>query len=173
MFVCSWVGNINSYLTSKLYLLCYSLGYEGSCIDFQSGSICDLKHFSNICIFMHGYLLVKLHLLSIQLLSHCMHTHVVFPLSDPDGQVFCFVLVIHKFEGVPEHVVLVKPHGNAKHSRQYIRMKESTKQKLKDQLKTTTSKLAVDHVYELKGGILKASSGGDLTRDLQQAYDLK
>ena len=101
-----------------------------------------------------------------------MHTHV-FPLSDPDGQLFCFVLVIYKFEGVPEHVVLVKPHGNAKRSGQYTRTKESTKQKLKDQLKTAAPKLAVDQVYESKGGILKATSGGDLPRGLQQAYDLK
>ena len=79
-----------------------------------------------------------------------MHTHV-FPLSDPDGQLFCFVLVIYKFEGVPEHVVLVKPHGNAKRSGQYTRTKESTKQKLKDQLKTAAPKLAVDQVYESKG----------------------
>ena len=101
-----------------------------------------------------------------------MHTHV-FPLSDPDGQLFCFVLVIYKFEGVPEHVVLVKPHGNAKRSGQYTRTKESTKQKLKDQLKTAAPKLAVDQVYKSKGGILKATSGGDLPRGLQQAYDLK
>ena len=40
-------------------------------------------------------------------------------------------------------------------------------------MKTTAPKLAVDQVYELEGGILKASSGGDFPKDLQQAYDLK
>ena len=64
-------------------------------------------------------------------------------------------------------------NGNAKRSRQYTRTKESTKQKLIDQLKTAAPKLAVDQVYESKGGILKAKSGGDLPRDLPQAYDLK
>jgi len=66
----------------------------------------------------------------------------------------CFGLCC-KFEGVPEHVVLVKPHGNARGGRQYTQTKESAKLKLKDQLKTAASKLTVDKVYEAKGGILK------------------
>ena len=56
----------------------------------------------------------------------------------------CFGLCC-KFEGVPEHVVLVKPHGNARGGRQYT---ESAKLKLKDQLKTAAPKLEVDKVYE-------------------------
>ena len=35
-------------------------------------------------------------------------------LQDPSGNMKPFVLVVYKFDGVPEHTVLVRPHGNAK-----------------------------------------------------------
>ena len=76
----------------------------------------------------------------------------------------CFGLCC-KFEGVPEHVVLVNNTiRNARGGRQYTQTKESAKLKLKDQLKTAAPKLTVDKVYEAKGGILKAAGVVDLTR---------
>ena len=67
----------------------------------------------------------------------------------------CFGLCC-KFEGVPEHVVLVKPHGNARGGRQYT---ESAKLKLKDQLKTvgmgSPSKPFLTNDSELLNAVIK------------------
>ena len=83
------------------------------------------------------------------------------------------MLVTYKFDGVPEHTVLVRPHGNCKENKPYRRTMESTKKLLTTKLESQSPKTAVNSVYESKGGILKAGSAGKLPRNRNQAYYLK
>ena len=83
-------------------------------------------------------------------------------------------LVIYKFDGVPDHAVLVRPHGNAKKGKgPYRRTKESTKNLLKAELEHSSPKIATNKVFEDKGGIMLAESAGDLPRDRMQGYNFK
>lgn len=71
-----------------------------------------------------------------------------------------YVLVMYKFDGVPEHTVLVRPHGNAKESKPYRRTMKSTRHQLEKELQVRKPKDAVDVVFESKGGMVHASSAG-------------
>ena len=83
-----------------------------------------------------------------------------------------FVLV-YKFDSVPEHTVLVHPHGNAKENKPYWRTMKSTKKKLEAELQVKKPKDAIQAVFELKGGLLCAGSAGQLSRCATQAYNMK
>ena len=65
--------------------------------------------------------------------------------------------MIYNSGGVQDHVVLVRPHGNAKKTKDLT--KESTKNMLKAELEP---KIAV---FEDKGVITLAKTAGDLPRD--------
>ena len=83
-------------------------------------------------------------------------------------------MVIYKFDGVPEHEVLVRSHGNSKDGKcKYRRTMESTKKELRNKLAEGKSKEVVDELYMKRGGILKAQSAGQLPRDRQQAHNIK
>jgi len=81
-------------------------------------------------------------------------------------------LVVYKVDGVPDHSVLVRPHGNAKSNKAYRRTKESTKSLLKDKLLHKEPRCAIDEVLSEKGGMLTADSAGDIPRDRVQAYNI-
>jgi len=89
--------------------------------------------------------------------------------TDCYDQLVPLALIIYKFDGVPDHPVLVRPHGNAKSNKAYRRTKESTKKLLKDKLHHKEPRHAVDEVLSDKGGVLKAESAGDIPRDRVQA----
>ena len=95
----------------------------------------------------------------------CLY-NLIFFLADSHDQLMSLGLVIYKFDGVPEHPVLVCPHGNAKSKNPCRRTKESTKVLLRD------AKNAIDNVLLEKGGILKAQSAGDVPRHLTQTYNM-
>ena len=67
-------------------------------------------------------------------------------------------LVTYKFDGVPQHKVLVRPHGNAKRTeRPFRRTRESTKKLLQSELeKNCDAKEAVNRVFDKRGGVLSA-----------------
>ena len=94
-------------------------------------------------------------------------------LVDNRDQLTPLALVIYKFDGVPEHPVLVRAHGNSKSNKPYRRTKESTKTLMRDQLQEKNPKDAVDQVHMKKGGILEARSAGDIPRDRTQAYNMQ
>jgi len=93
-------------------------------------------------------------------------------LADSHDQLMSLGLVIYKFDGVPEHPILVRPHGNAKSNNPYRRTKESSKALLRDYLQEKDPKNAIDKVLLEKGGILKAQSAGDVPRDRTQTYNM-
>ena len=97
---------------------------------------------------------------------------VVFLCIDPHDQLITLALIVYKFDGVPEHPVLVRPHGNAKCNKPYRRTKESTKSLLRDKLHHGNPKDATDEVSSKKGGILRAQSAGDIARDRTQVYNM-
>ena len=68
------------------------------------------------------------------------------------------VLVAYKFVGVPEHTVLVRPHGNSKEDKPFYRTMKSIVQQVASYLTTHTPKSAISEVFNKKGGLLKASS---------------
>ena len=41
--------------------------------------------------------------------------------ADPSNQLTPFALVVYRFAQAEDHPVLIKPHGNAKHSKPYQR----------------------------------------------------
>ena len=75
-------------------------------------------------------------------------------------------LVVYKFEGVPEHRVMIRPHGNAKTCNPYCRVMKSTKEKLREELE------AIHKVTAARGGLVKSKSVGELSLNLQQAYNI-
>ena len=54
-------------------------------------------------------------------------------ISDPLGKLIPLVLIVYKFDGVAEHAVLTRPHGNAKTNKPYrqtIRISIAAQKKL-------------------------------------------
>lgn len=82
-------------------------------------------------------------------------------------------MVAYKFDGVPEHTVLVRPHGNGKEDKPYYRTMKSTVQQITTNLAMQTPKRAIDKVFSDKGGLVKSSSAGQLPRGRNQGYYLK
>ena len=95
------------------------------------------------------------------------------PLDSSQNKSMSLALVVYKFDGVPEHDVLIRPHGNAKSNKPYRRTKESTKTLLKAELEHSNPKEAVDSVFTSRGGVMAAQSAGDLPRGRVQAYNMK
>lgn len=82
------------------------------------------------------------------------------------------VLTAYKFDGVPKHTVVTRPHGNSKSNKPYRRTMSSTKTHLAAKLKTEKPKDAIDSVFQSKGGLLGAKGAGELPRGRTQAYNL-
>lgn len=82
------------------------------------------------------------------------------------------VMTAYKFDGVPEHTVVTRPHGNSKSNKPYRRTMSSTKTRLAAKLKTEKPKDANDSVFQSKGGLLGAKGAGELPRGRTQAYNL-
>jgi hypothetical protein len=61
---------------------------------------------------------------------HFLSIHYI----DCNGEKHPLELVVYKFQGVPGHKVVVRPHGNAKSNSPYFRVMKSTKEKLKKEL---------------------------------------
>ena len=76
----------------------------------------------------------------------------------------------YKFAGVPEHTVLVQPHGNSKEDKPFYWTMKNTVQQVANNLATHTPKRAISEVFNDKGGLIKASSAGELPHDRNQAY---
>lgn len=93
--------------------------------------------------------------------------------ADSSNKLTPFALVLYRFDQAEDHPVLFKPHGNAKHSRPYQRTRESTKSLLQEELKHSTPKVAVNTVFDKKGGLIAAESAGELPRGRPQAYYTK
>ena len=83
------------------------------------------------------------------------------------------VLVVYKLDGA-EHKVVVKPHGNSILKSAYVRRMDSVKKNLKEALSQSASpKEAIDKVLTAKGGLLQATSAGQLPLSNQHAYNIK
>ena len=93
--------------------------------------------------------------------------------ADPEGMMHNLVLLVYKYDGTPQPVTLIHPHGNSKGSKPYRRVMESTKNRLASTLATNSPKDAVNAVFKEKGGLMNASSAGKLPRSREQAYYLK
>lgn len=98
---------------------------------------------------------------------------IVCTCTDPSGDMKPFVLVVYKFDGIPEHTILVRPHGNAKENKPYRRTMKSTKRQLEAELKIRKPKDAIDIVFESRGGLVGTHSAGELPRGRTQAYNMK
>ena len=68
-------------------------------------------------------------------------------LVDPAGSVHDLVLVVYKFDGLPEHTILVRPHGNCKENKPYRRTMKSTKNQITTKLELQPPKTAVNTVF--------------------------
>lgn len=91
---------------------------------------------------------------------------------DPAGDQLNLALVQYVFSGVP-HPIIVKPHGNSKEKRPFVRTAPSTIQKLKSKIKVETPKQAVFSVSAERGGVLNTAAVGDLPRNRKQVYNIK
>ena len=92
---------------------------------------------------------------------------------DSSGKQLPVALLVYKFDGVPEHEVIIHPHGNAKENKPYRRTKESTKTRIKELEHNCTPKEALDKVFVSRGGVMAAQSAGDLPRGRTQVYNIK
>lgn len=69
-----------------------------------------------------------------------------------------FVRVVYKFDGVPEHTVLARLHGDVKVNKLYRRTMKSTKRQLEIELQIRKPKDAIDIMFESKGGLVGTHS---------------
>ena len=74
----------------------------------------------------------------------------MFNYVDPAGKTCDLVLVAYIFDDVPEHTILVRPHGNSKENKPYYRTMKSTVKQMTS-LAMQTSKRAIDKVFNDKG----------------------
>ena len=91
---------------------------------------------------------------------------------DHEGEQMPVVLVTYTFDGA-EHKVVVKPHGNSISKSGYVRRMQSVKKNLKEALQSASPKEAIDKVLTAKGGLLQATSAGQLPLSDQHAYNIK
>ena len=85
------------------------------------------------------------------------------------------VLITYKFDGVDEHKVLVRSHGNSSKQKPYYRTAPSVRRNLSSALVQAgkAPKEALDKVLQDKGGLLRATSVGQIPWNRQQAYDIR
>lgn len=99
---------------------------------------------------------------------------IIIPL-DSSGVQHPLALIVYKFDGVPEHQVLVRAHGNSSKQRPYYRTAPSVRKNLSTALSEAgkSPKEAVDNVLQKKGGLVYATSAGQIPRNRKQAYNIK
>jgi hypothetical protein len=99
---------------------------------------------------------------------------IIIPL-DSSGVQHPLALIVYKFDGVPEHQVLVRAHGNSSKQRPYYRTAPSVRKNLSTALSGAgkSPKEAVDNVLQKKGGLVHATSAGQIPRNRKQAYNIK
>ena len=82
-------------------------------------------------------------------------------------------IVQYWFESGKEHKISVKPHGNSKLMKQpFCRTHPSTMALIKKKAENCAPKDAVSAVYNKQGGIMKATSIGELPRNRQQISNI-
>ena len=73
-----------------------------------------------------------------------------------------------------EHQFIITPHGNdTKTKKPYTCTQESTLTTLKNGLKSSQPRIALDKVAEECGGLMSGHSAGSWPRDIPQAYNLQ
>ena len=83
-------------------------------------------------------------------------------------------IVQYWFESGKEHKIPVKPHGNSKLRKQpFCRTHPSTMALIKKKAKNCAPKEAVSAVYNKQGGIMGATSIGELPRNRQQISNVR
>ena len=83
-------------------------------------------------------------------------------------------VVQYRFESGREHKVVIKPHGNFKGRKQaFSRTHPSTMKLLKEEALKCSPKEAVGTVYEENGGMMGATSLGQLPRNREQVSNLR
>ena len=100
----------------------------------------------------------------------------IVDITHPDGKHHNVVFVKYEFDGVPEHAITVKKHGNAKScSIPYLRTYKSTRKCLEQSVKRsgTGLKRAVHEIESEVGGLGNCNSVGALPRNERQAKYLK
>jgi len=83
-------------------------------------------------------------------------------------------IVQYWFESGNEHKVAIKPHGNRKHKRQpFCRTHPSAMTLIKEESENSTPKDVVSVIYKKQGGLMGASSVGELPRDRHQISNIR
>ena len=72
--------------------------------------------------------------------------------ADPSGTQHPIVMVAYKFDGVAEHKVLIRPHGQSMKQKAFYRTAASVKTQLSKALVGQSPKDALDKVLQDKGG---------------------
>ena len=91
---------------------------------------------------------------------------------DYKGNQHKLALVVYKFDGVEEHDVQIRSHGNSKTNSPYCRMMKSTVSKLKEELKSNSPKQSISKIMQSKGGFVSSSSAGELPLSSRKVYDI-
>ena len=93
---------------------------------------------------------------------------ILYVHADSSGKQHPVVTVAYKFDGVAEHKVLVRPHGQSSKQKAFYRTAASVKTQLSKALVSNSPKDALDKVLQDKGGLLGAASAGQMPRNRQQ-----
>ena len=102
---------------------------------------------------------------------HLMHLSIPMHI-EPSGKQYPIVMIIYKFDGIAEHKVLVRPHGQSFKQKPFYRTASSVKTQLVKALEGKSPKDTLDKVTQDKGSLLGATSVGQIPRNRQQVYRL-
>ena len=76
-----------------------------------------------------------------------------------------YAFVQYRFDRC-EHDIEIAPHGNSKTDLPFSRIKPSTIKHIKEAAKNKRPAHVLRELHNIKGGLVKANSGGDLPRNL-------
>ena len=103
---------------------------------------------------------------------HKLYIICPFLYTESSGKQYPIVMIIYKFDGITEQKVLVGPHAQSSKQKPFYRTAASVKTQLAKALEGKSPMDALDKVTQDKGGLLGATSVGQIPRNRQQAYHL-
>eukprot|EP00794_Sanderia_malayensis_P004990 gene4990-5648_t len=107
--------------------------------------------------------------------SDCSIRKTISIMQDATEKCGEYIFLEYRFKGEEHEITAIKPHGNSKSRRQYIRVFPSVRDKLRDSKskKQSSASGELDKVYLSSGDVLGARSLGELPRGRSDLYNAR
>eukprot|EP00794_Sanderia_malayensis_P006409 gene6409-7140_t len=107
--------------------------------------------------------------------SDCSIRKTISIMQDATEKCGEYIFLEYRFKGEEHEITAIKPHGNSKSGRQYIRVFPGVRDKLRDSKskKQSSASGEFDKVYLSSGDVLGARSLGELPRGRSDLYNAR